>query len=380
MIINHYTSGGWGFSNIKSIFTDFYSGQYAPLFELTSLVLYSIDQYNPVIFHLASILWHIGNVALMWLFIKRLLELRKGEMQFPVSVMALLTALLFAIHPANVEAVAWLSAMKLLIYAFFFLLGLISYISYIKTRRISRFIYTIVCFLLSFLGKEQAVTFPLVIVLIDWFAGRSLKDKSVWTEKIVFFSMASLFGITTILSQGIGDDSNTYNFFHRMTFAGYALFEYISKSILPMKLNFLYPFPMPPGEELPSHFLLYPALVIIVGVWIYFNRSNKLLVFWTLFFVINLLFSINLIPMSRNTIAADRYLYISVTAILFLILYAAKMFWDKYKKWVVIFFSFYSLYLGTYTFIYTKQWRDSDTIREYTRKVLKQRDKQITEE
>jgi hypothetical protein len=380
MVINHYTSGGWSFSNLKSIFTDFYSGQYAPLLEFTTLVLYSIDLYNPVIFHLAGLLWQIGNVLLIWLFIKRLLGLRKDGNRLSIPLIAFLTAFLFAVHPINVEAVAWLSAMKILIYAFFFFLGLISYISYIRTRRISRLIYTALCFLLSFFGKEQAVTFPLVIVLIDWFAGRSLKDKSVWTEKIIFFSMASLFGVTTILSQGISGDPNTYRFFHRITFAGYALFEYISKSVLPVKLNFLYPFPMLPNEDLPLHFLLYPVLALLVGIWVYFNRNKKLLVFWTLFFVINLLFSINLIPMSRNTIAADRYLYISVISVIFLILYAARMFRRKYKNPVIILFSAYCLYLGAYTFNYTKQWKDSDTIREYMQEVLKQRDSQTTKE
>ncbi len=376
MIINNYTSGGWNFANLKSIFSDFYEGQYAPLLQVNTLLLYSIDRYNPVIFHLASLLWQIGNVLLIRLFVKKLLQLRKDDISFSIPVMAFLTAIFFAIHPINVESVAWLSAMKILIYAFFFLLGLISYIYYIKTNRILHFIYTIICFLLSFLGKEQAVTFPFVIVLLDWFAGRSLKDKTVWKEKIVFFSMASLFGITTVLSQGIGDDPNTYKLFHRITFAGYALFEYVSKSVLPVKLNFLYPFPMLPGEKLPLHFLIYPVLVLLVSVWIYFNRNKKLLVFWILFFVINLLFSINLIPMSRNTIVADRYLYISVIAIIFPMVYAAKTFCNKYKSLIVIIFFVYSLYLGTYTFRYTRQWKDSDTIREYTRDILKERDNQ----
>jgi hypothetical protein len=370
MIINSRTSGDWNFSNLKDIFSSFHAGQYSPLFQMNSLLLYSIDKYNPVIFHLASVLWQIANVLIIWLFIKKILQLRKDDIPFSIPTMAFLTAFLFAIHPLNVEAVAWLSGIKALIYAFFFLLGLIAYIYYITTYKVSYFVGAIGCFLLSFLGKEQAVTFPLVIVLIDWFAGRSFRDKTVITEKIVFFSMASLFGVITILTQGIEGDPNPYKLFHRIAFAGYALFEYVTKSILPVKLNFLYPFPILPDEKLPLHFLIYPVLVSAVGIWIYFNRKNRLLVFWTLFFVINLLFSINLISMARHAIVADRYLYISIMAILFLMLYAAKMFWDKHKRLIVLLFSVYSLYLGTYTFRYTKQWKDSDTIREYAREML----------
>ena len=57
-------------------------------------------------------------------------------------------------------------------------------------------------------------------------------------------------------------------------------------------------------------------------------------------------------------------------------IYAVKMFCNKYKSLIVIIFFVYSLYLGTYTFRYTRQWKDSDTIREYTRDILKERDNQ----
>ena len=383
MIINHYTSGGWSLSNIWNMFTDFYAGQYAPFLEFSTLILYSIDQYNPFIFHLASLLWHIGNVILVWLFINRLLQTRKESITPSIPLLAFCTAFLFAVHPSNTEAVAWLSAMKILIYAFFFLLGMISYLSYIETRKISFFIKTIICFLFSFWGKEQAVSFPFALILLDWFTKRDLKDKVIRIEKIVFFSMASLFGIITILSQGTGEDPNTYSFFNRMAFAGYAIFEYIAKAVFPVNLNFLYPYPMLPGENLPVRFLLYPLLILILAYWIFINRKKTLLVFWTLFFGINLLFSIHIIPMNRNTIVADRYIYLSIIAIMFAVAYLLlklKTVLSERKKWyyygVLLLFAGYCIYLGTYTYTYSKQWKDSDTIREYTRKVLNKRDLQ----
>ncbi|MDR1743873.1 MAG: hypothetical protein LBR48_08690 [Dysgonamonadaceae bacterium] len=109
MIINHYTSGGYHFSNLKSLCTDFYEGQYAPLLHINTLLLYSIDKYNPVVFHLGSLLWQMGNVLLIWLFIKKLLLLRKEAVPVSIPAIAFLTAVIFAIHPINVEAVTWLS-------------------------------------------------------------------------------------------------------------------------------------------------------------------------------------------------------------------------------------------------------------------------------
>jgi hypothetical protein len=137
---------------------------------------------------------------------------------------------------------------------------------------------------------------------------------------------------------------------------------------------------MPPGEALPVRFLIYPLLISGLAAWIYVYRKKTMLVFWTFFFCINLLFSIHLIPMSRNTIVADRYLYLSVAAVMFAFawgLTGLKKIYGERKRYlyraIACLFSVYCIYLGAYTFRYSRQWKDSDTIREYTREVLKKR-------
>ena len=73
VVMNQYTTGGWSLSNIFHIFIDFYHGQYAPFNEISYLILYSFFGYDPLHFHLASLLYHIANTVLVFVFIRKLL-------------------------------------------------------------------------------------------------------------------------------------------------------------------------------------------------------------------------------------------------------------------------------------------------------------------
>lgn len=194
-----------------------------------------------------------------------------------IRQIAFITTLLFAIHPMNVEPVAWISAVKVLIYAFFYLLGLLYYLQYIKSQKFRYYLFTIACFIASFLGKEQAVTFPLALLIVDWFTNRNMKSFTVWNEKMVFFVMAFFFGLITILSQGASGLGITYPFYQRVIFGCFAIIEYITKGLIPIKLNYLYPFPIVIGEELPLRFYIYPILIIFLSVWGWACRKKQIL-------------------------------------------------------------------------------------------------------
>ena len=79
VVMNQYTTGGWSASNIFHIFFDFYHGQYAPFNEISYLILYSFFGYDPLHFHLASLLYHTANTVLVFVFIRKLLLLSNTE-------------------------------------------------------------------------------------------------------------------------------------------------------------------------------------------------------------------------------------------------------------------------------------------------------------
>ena len=378
VVINDYTTGGWSSDNLWHIFTDFYNGQYAPFTELSFLILYSISGYNPFFFHLASLLWHIGCICLVWKFISSLLELHGKKSRQDILFITSITTLLFAVHPVNVESIAWSSAVKALIYGFFYLSGLLFYIRYIQTFRLKYYLIVIFCFFSSFLGKEQAVTFPLLLLVIDWYTNRDMKNLDIWNEKLLFFILSLFFGLITILSQGGGNAATTYPLTQRLALACYTLFEYFMKCIFPVQLNYLYPFPMLPGETLPNKLFVYPVILLCLFSWIMAYRKNEDLLLGVLLFVINLLVALHLIPISRHAIVADRYLYLSYIGVAFLIACGIFMLKkrEKYFRGILIVFVVYVIYLSAYTWQYSQKWRNTSEVKRYLREIVDERVKE----
>ena len=375
MVMNSYTTGGWTFDNLWNIFTDFYYGQYAPFTELSFLIIYSICGYEPLGFHSASLLWHLGCIYFVWELISSLLKLNGGMSGCEIRFITIITTLLFAIHPIHVETIAWISAVKILIYAFFYLLGLLCYVQYIKTFKIKYYCATLACFLFSFLGKEQAVTFSLMLIVIDWFTHRDLKSKEVRIEKITFLILSLFFGLVTLFSHGYESSIVTHTLPQRLIFACYAIFEYITKGLLPIQLNYLYPFPILPEEDLPIRFLIYPVLLISLIGWVVMNHKNRLLLFGLLLFIINLIFSIHIFPMSRHGIVADRYIYLSYIGLSFLIAYILLEIKrnNLHFRFAIFIFSVYVLSLSIYSYHYTQKWENTESVKKYTKDLLKEK-------
>jgi hypothetical protein len=185
-IINQYTEGGLSFQNIWTIFTTPYGGQYSPVTGLMHLLLYTVFGYNPFWFHAASLLLHIANTLLIFVCIERLLETGKQfEIEYKPGV-AFVAALIFACHPLNVETVAWLSASKILVYTFFYLLATLAFLSYLNRGKVFFYFLTLFLFACSFGGKEQAVCFPLWLMLLYWLNGHSFKSRKVWLALMPF--------------------------------------------------------------------------------------------------------------------------------------------------------------------------------------------------
>lgn len=119
VVMNHYTTGGININNLWYILTDFYHGQYAPFNELNYLLLHTLFGYDSSFFHLTCLCWHLANVCLVYRFFIMLLSKSNVYIEYNIRIIAFFTALLWGIHPVNVESVAWLSASKVLIYTFF---------------------------------------------------------------------------------------------------------------------------------------------------------------------------------------------------------------------------------------------------------------------
>ncbi|MBL0074037.1 MAG: hypothetical protein IPP34_20450 [Bacteroidetes bacterium] len=101
--------------SVKTYFTSYYVIMYQPLPVLTFAINYHFSGLDTFPMHLLNLLFHLGNVVLVFAFVQKLTSNK---------IMALLIALAFGIHPMNVEAVSWISARSSGMYTFFFLAGM----------------------------------------------------------------------------------------------------------------------------------------------------------------------------------------------------------------------------------------------------------------
>ena len=336
VVINYYTEGGLNFNNIIAILTEYYHGQYGPLNQYMFLFLYSIFGYNALVFHATSLIIHIANVCLVFICFKTILEKNERIKTNNAKLIAFLTALIFAIHPMNVESVAWMSAFKVLNYTFFYLAATFTFLKFLERTKIVYFIFTVILFIFSFGCKEQAVTFPIWLLLIYWLYGYSFKARKLWIQVVPFFVLSIAFGIITMLSQsavgsGVLTDEASYPLWQRFILGCYTLFEYIAKFLFPYKLLHVYPFPMTIGEPLPGWMLFYPAFIVIIAITLK-RYYSKPIGTGLIFFVIHIAVALHIIPLSRFAVIADRYIYVASIGLSFIAAYTISYYLFQIKQ------------------------------------------------
>lgn len=379
--INAYTENGLNAQNLWAILTDFYKGQYAPLNQLSYTVLYSLFGYDPFWFHLAGFVLHTCNVLLTFFLVRSILNKSGSFKQVSVSRISFITAVIMAVHPLLVESVAWISASKILIYSFFYLIGLHFYLKYVASSKTIYYLLATLFFILSFGGKEQAVTFPVCLLLIDYAINRNLKSRKVWLEKLPLFFMALVMGYITLLSQsadqaGLLSGARHYPFYQNVIFASYSATEYVVKCLIPVKLSYLYVFPNAIGEEVPVRFWIYPLLLLILlfAFWDFWKK--KWVFFGIMFFLVHISMVLHIIPMSRFAMIADRYAYMASIGIFFLIAYFADKAMDiiKYRNLAMVLACIYTLSIGIYAHQRTTVWHNSDTLKKELKELLEKKE------
>ena len=143
---------------------------YHPLTTFSLALNYKISGLSPVSYHAVNMLFHTFNAVLVFLFVYLLSHRRIWP--------AVITGLLFALHPMHVESVAWVSERKDVLYTFFFLAGLIMYLRYLEGQKVWKLGIALVFFIFSCFSKAMAVPFPLVLLLIDYLNRRKFSWRS----------------------------------------------------------------------------------------------------------------------------------------------------------------------------------------------------------
>jgi tetratricopeptide (TPR) repeat protein len=320
-------------------FFDFYAANWHPLTWISHALDYALWGLNPLGHHLTNIVLHAINVFLVVLLAIRLLEAwkertgRNGLSSFPsgqaILIAAGTTGLLFGLHPIHVESVAWVAERKDLLCALFFLLSITWYSNYVRivTSEVSHenpfsqffnryYLCALGFFIFALMSKPMAVTLPVVLLLLDWYPFNRIRSFNtslpVLAEKLPFIILSLLSSMVTILAQKAGGALTSINAIPlstRVLVGTKALVVYLVKTMWPLNLIPLYPYPKTALLLSPEYLVPIAIVVGITVVSIVHVKKQKLwLATWS-YYVITLLPVLGFVQVGSQSMA-DRYTYL----------------------------------------------------------------------
>lgn len=289
------------------------SVNYWPVIWTSYWLEYQFWGLNPIGYHIVNVLLHAICALLIWRILLRL--------NIPGAWLA---ALVFAIHPVNVESVAWITQRKNILSLLFFMVALLWYLRFADGRRRAWYWAAVASFLLAMLSKGAAVTLPVVLLICTWWRHGTITRRDV-LRSLPFFAVALLMSGVEVWFQyarAIGEDVVRDDTFPaRLAGAGWTVWFYLYKAVLPIGLSFIYP----RWEIDPANWLSYLpnlALLVLLGLcWRYRRGWGRPVLFALGFYVVTLgpvLGFLNIYFM-RYSFVADHYQYLSIIGIIALV-------------------------------------------------------------
>lgn len=377
-------------SNIEWAFENVDFGFYYPLTWLSHMTDCQLFGLNASGHHLTSILIHVANALLLFLFLLRATGAKWKSW---------LVSVLFAIHPLHVESVAWISERKDVLSTFFLFLSLLAYLHYSRKPSLSRYILVFLLLLAGLMAKSMLVTAPVVFLLLDFWPLKRSRLPSWWSrslpqrekiptndhlqsigysssssvpiinliiEKIPLFLLSFVFSAITFLvqsKQGAVASLNHMSIWTRLgnTFVSYA--TYLQKMVLPVNLTILYTFPRGGWGSVKIFLsILLLALISILVVRISMRRSPYLLVGWLFYLVV--VFPVSGLFQTGEQAYADRYTYVALIGVFLMLVWElASWIGDNKQRrlWTVWSCATLILVLALLSWNQARYWRSSVT-------------------
>lgn len=323
----HVTSGlSWGV--VRWAFTSMSGGNWHPLTWLSHAMDCQLFGLNAGLHHSTSLLLHIINVILLFVLLEQATHARWRS--FTVAA-------IFAIHPLNVESVAWIAERKNVLCALFFLLSLGAYGWYARKPSVSRYLSVAVLFALSLAAKAMAITLPLALLLLDYWPLQRIEG---WTdeasvlqlprvrfwplviEKLPLLALSIASGVVTFVAQrraGAVAQVAGWPFSWRVGNAIHSYGMYLYLIFFPHGLAPFYP--ATPLQILQVLWTLILICAVSGLVWKFRTGRPYLLVCW-LWFLGMMLPVIGFIQVGSQSMA-DRYIYIPEMGLLVAVVWSA---------------------------------------------------------
>ncbi len=254
------------------------ANRYQPLSILSLAFDYQSANLAPATYHRTNLILHLLNVVLVFYFLY-LLSSRK-------LLVAFIGALLFAIHPMQVEAIAWLSARSTLVSGLFVLLSLIFYWKHLDTQKPWWRVAAFFTYIFALFSSPSAVAFPFLLLTIHYFRGDNF-DKKLGLKWVHFWAISLGFLAMALHYKQVGNvDGNILGIFLDST---YAFTLYFLKFIIPFKLATFHPAPSVVSTQMLLYYLSPVIVLLFVGLTIWaFRSARRRMAYGLLFFAANI--------------------------------------------------------------------------------------------
>lgn len=349
------------FSMIAWAFASNVNSNWHPITVISLIIDYKLYDLNPAGFHVTSISLHIFNSFLVFLIVKLLTN----------KNIALIVAIVFVIHPLNVETTSWIAERKGILGAFFALTTIFMFMNYELSLRKRFYFIAITSFLLALMSKAVFVTLPFVLVTLDIYFN-IIKNKKITfitirnsLIKVVPFLLVSLVvGLATISAHtqsGALGINTLYPLDVRILKAIATTPIYLKQLIYPIGLYLPYPFYVPSKIEIYSG--LFILTIITLASLRYIKSSPTFFLGW--FWYIILLLPVSGILQSGHHAHADRYAYLPMIGILIFVAVFISQKVNKLeinKNMMKFVFVLGVIFLSTISLFQHSHWKNSATL------------------
>jgi protein O-mannosyl-transferase len=367
IVDNSHVRAGLTWATVKWAFTTYEVANWHPLTWLSHALDCQLFGLNPAGPHYVNVLLHASAAVILFL----LLESATG-----FQWRSLMVAALFALHPTNVESVAWAAERKNILSMLFFLLALYAYEWYARKPQLGRYAAVVLFFALSLLSKPQVITFPFLLLLWDYWPlgrfgvasaeGNDSKTRSGWLvlEKVPLLLLSAASAVVTMRAQRAGGAVKAlseYSVLLRLETSVISYLRYLGKAFWPSKLVALYPHP----TRLYAAWQVGAAVVLllVVTVWVLRARNQRYLAVGWFWFLGSLVPVIGLVQVGFQAIA-DRYAYLPFIGLFLMLIWLvadwAKA-WQISVRWVAIAAVCWLLVLATLTYRQVGYWHDTSS-------------------
>jgi Tfp pilus assembly protein PilF len=375
---NPHMRAGLTWATVKWAFTAYDKANWHPLTWLSHALDCQLFGLNPTGHHYVNVLLHAADAVLLFL----LLQAVTG-----FTWRSLMVAALFALHPINVESVAWAAERKNVLSMLFFLLALYAYDWYARRPGVVRYAAVAFLFVLSLLCKPQVIALPFLLLLWDYWplgrigtpifvsailanrevsAGNLPRFSSAWLvlEKVPLLLLSAASAVITMQAQKAGGAVKPFSQYSlplRIETALISYVRYLGKAFWPSKLVALYPHPTK----------LYPAwqvgaavlLLLLVTIWVIRARNQRYLAVGWFWFLGSMVPMIGLIQVGSQALA-DRYAYIPFIGLFLMVTWLVAD-WAKAHRisarWLAIPAVSCLLVLGILTYRQVGYWHDTES-------------------